>query len=135
MIVLFIVFNIFIILSMATNVFKSSFVVLPGIFFHRSYLNTDLRRMFLLLCQGCLSSVPSVSPTSFLVCVIRSFFFHVLILAINFETFNKLFKHVLNLLMSFGSFVVSDCFLTFLLMSSHLGLILSVHLLSFLDEG
>ena len=37
--------------------------------------------------------------------------------------------------MSFGSFVVSDSFFDLLTEVSHLGLLFSVHIFSFLDEG
>ena len=86
------------------------------------------------VCQQCLSSMPSTSPTSFSH-VRDKMFFSCLGIRDQFDSF-KLSKDVLYLLMSFWSFVVFwFSFLIFLLMSFTWAFSVSVHILSFLDEG
>ena len=87
------------------------------------------------MCQQCLSSMPSTSPTSFSHVRDKMFFFHVLIFAISLIPL-KISKDVLYLLMSCLIFCcLLILFFDLLADVFHLGLLLSVHIISFLDEG
>ena len=97
------------------------------LFFHRSFLSTDIRKN----CANVLAIpflVASMSAVLFLICVI-SIILCCLDSRGRFSSL-KLFKNTLYLLMSFGSFVVSDSFFDLLADVSHLGLLLSFHFFS-----
>ena len=107
--VLFMVFNIFHHRQHGHQCFQVCFRCPPRHFFHRSYSRTDLLKKKYLKCVS--NTCPRRFDVSSFVSHMRAkvFLHYCLDIRDRFHSF-ELFKNVLYLPMSFGSFVVSDSF-------------------------